>query len=127
MDYIKHQPERLYRRFTPLGYNKYNSQLFDQLSPYMNTTPLHQYIDASDHNRLKNLINYISNNWERVKRDLSHSKSYQKSSYMNLSLPTIDHPLSHQEWEQCISQFVQNDLCLSLFVVQSIILYVFPD
>ena len=75
MDYIKHQLERLYRRFTPLGYNKYNSQLFDQLSPYMNTTPLHQYIDASDHNRLKNLLNYISNNWERVKRDLFYTQN----------------------------------------------------
>ena len=127
MEYIKYQPERLYKRFTPFGYMTYNLQIFDNLSPYMNTMPLDQYIDASDQNRLKNLLKYISNNWERVKRDLSHSTSYQKSSYANLSLPTLDHSLTHQEWEQCINHFVQNDLCLSLFVVKSIMLYVFPD
>ena len=126
MDSIKYPPDRLYRRFTP-GPILHYSFAFESVKPYMNVVPLYEYIDKADQNRLQNLLNYISNAWEKIKRELQSSKSFLKSHYHSITIPRCSHPITHQIWEDHITEFINNDICMALFVVKSIMTYVFPD
>lgn len=130
MDYIKYPPERLYRRFTPhISYH--HTTIFDIVDDYINIVPLSQYIDASDPNRLRNLLNYISNGWEKTLHKLhsskAFSKGFSKSKYKNHTLCKSETPLSCQEWNEKLNDFINNDVALAFFVIKYIILYVFPD
>ena len=126
MEFIKYPPDRLYRRFTPKPV-LYHCSFFDMLNPYMNTKPLYEYIDGSDPNRLRNLLNYISNTWEKTKNALQESDVFLKSNYRSLVLSRIDMPISHQDWDDRINDFIHNDICIAFFVVKCIMSYVFPD
>tara|TARA_A100001015_G_scaffold260190_1_gene304716 strand:+ start:1083 stop:1460 length:378 start_codon:yes stop_codon:yes gene_type:complete len=125
MDFIKYPPERLYRRFTPRPI-LYHSSAFDVIENYINIVPFYQYIDGADPNRLQNLLNYISSAWEKAK-SLQSSKGFQKSTYRTIMIPRIHTPLSHQEWDDRICDFINHDDCIALFVVKCIMSYVFPD
>jgi hypothetical protein len=127
MEYMRFDPERLCRRFqsnTRITSIQFRS--LDIVSTYLNITPVIEFIQSLEDQSLKNIWNAITGRWNRIHTELSEHSVYQKSVYRDQTYSQIHVTFDHARFEELLDDFIQDDIMKALFVLQSMMNYVFP-
>ena len=126
MEYLRLSPERFKKRIHLIKTNEYDFVCLSILNNHMDVVPYYDYLLSMNAYNLKNLWNYIVNQWNITQKMLSSHKNFKLSSYSKMHYEYDFTEISYDELDMKISNFIKGDKMKALYVVQSIQNYLFP-
>ena len=123
MEHLKIEPEVLKKKIT-MRIEDYNYTCFDILEKYLDISIFIDYLNSMEVFKLKNIWNHIILRWIQMDQKLKDKLNYKRSKYSKEKYTHIHITILPDEFNNLLSNFINNDIMKGLFVINCIENYI---
>ncbi len=121
MKYLNISNEKIYNIQYDNNLKKENHFL-DLLSEYINIYKYVYILQNIEEYKYKNILNYINHKWIKSQNILF--KKYNKKKYITKNIK-IDYDITYNEFNKILTEFIDNNIVISIFVFNLLQSYIF--
>jgi len=125
MEHLKVDPEVLKKRITT-RIEDYNYTCFDVIEDYLDISIFTDFFNSMEVFKLKNIWNHIILRWIRMDQKLKDKLNYKRSKYSKEKYNHIHTTIQPEEFNNLLSNFINNDIMKGLFIINCIQNYIIP-
>jgi len=120
MNHLKYDPLLINNNIL-YQYRSYTYTFLDDFEELIHIQSIYDYLCSAEMYKLKNIWNHFIKKWKLMDRELKDNKKYQNSNYSNHNLSYIHENMDDKKLNDLFSQFIETDICKSIFVINTIL------